>query len=100
MPIDIYGYVAAKVVETPSILEIFEVVTKLGIMVGNPSNLSIFLVGPEERICNYFEECSFPMYECLFTMLSVHLLFYYFKVDIMDHLKVVPCNFISELGLL
>lgn len=48
-----YHWLAVKAVGTPSILNTAEFIVNIDIMVGNPSNWSILLVGPKERICSF-----------------------------------------------
>lgn len=49
-----YHWVAAEVVETPSVLNTVKSIEKDDIMVGGPSDWLIFPVGKEEKIRNYF----------------------------------------------
>lgn len=49
-----YHWLAAKVVGTPSILNIAKAITNADIMVDNYSIWSVLLVGPLERMCSSF----------------------------------------------
>lgn len=77
-------------VGTHSILSIVEAISNVDIMVGNSLDWLILLVCPEERICNSFEGCSVPVYECLFIRLGTCLPFFDFEVVVMDRLRVAP----------
>lgn len=80
----------AKIVGTHLVLNIVEVITHDNIMISDTPYFVIILVGPSDRVCNSFEGCLVPLYECLFTRLRIHLLFSDFEVDMMNHLKVPP----------
>lgn len=64
-----YHWVVGEVVETPSTLNIVEAIAIIDIIVDNPSNWLILLVGSTERICNTLEGCLVPLNECIFTKL-------------------------------
>lgn len=85
-----YHWVATKIVRSSSVLSTIEVVIQSNIIICDMADWAILLVGLDERVCIYFEGCSVPLYECLFTRLGVLLPLSDFEVVRVNHLKVSP----------
>lgn len=84
-----YGWVNAEVMGTQSFQSTETTINVAGIVVSDPLELFAFPVGKEKGICNSFEECAIPLYECLFIRIRRHLPFSDFEVVILKHLEVV-----------
>ncbi|CAI8590874.1 unnamed protein product [Vicia faba] len=91
-----YHWVAAKIVRNPFVLNTTKVIAHVNIIIGDMLNWVILPLGPDVRVCNTFEGCSIPLYECLFNMFGIHLLISNFEVAVLKHLKIPPHNFILE----
>lgn len=79
-----------EIVGTPCVLNNVKAITYVDIRVGDFSDWAILPVGLDESVCNSFEGCSAPQYECLFTRLWVSLSFSNFEMAMMNHLKIFP----------
>lgn len=60
------------------------------IIVNDPSEWLVLPVDSEKRICNSFDVCLCPFYECLFTRVVMWLPLSKFEVVFVKHLKIVP----------
>lgn len=81
---------AAKIVETHSILSIEASINATNTYVSCPSDWHVIPVDLGIRICNSFDECSVPFYGCLFTRIGLQLPLYEFEMTILKYLKVSP----------
>lgn len=62
----------------------------VGILVCDFLEWPTHLVGPEKRICIYFDDCVITLYKCLFTRIRMWLSFSDFELSVLKHLKVIP----------
>lgn len=62
-----HGWVDAKVICTIYFLRIGVAIDVACIMAGDPLEWLALPMGPKKRICNSFDDCAIPLYECVFT---------------------------------
>lgn len=94
-----YDWVDTKIVGSSSVMRSEIVIDDAVIMVGDPLEWLILLVGLKKRICSSFDDCMIPLYECLFTRIRLCLPYYSFKLVVLKHLKVLIPNFIWVMGV-
>lgn len=83
-------------IRTPFVLSTQASVSATNIVVSRPSDWSILLVDQEKRIRIAFKGCSFPFYECIFTIVHMRLPLSKFEVKVLKYLMVSP--FQLQLG--
>lgn len=44
----------------------------------------------DKRLCDKYNACVIPFYECDFSIMDLHLPFSSFEVDVLNHLVVAP----------
>lgn len=80
-----YGWVATKIVGTPSILNVETTIAIVDITFSDLLNYFVPLLRSEKMICSFFDGCFVPLYECMFTMIGLWLSFSEFEVTVMKH---------------
>lgn len=61
-----YSWVEAQVVGTLFILNTEATIEVADIMANDPQDWLVLLVGPDNRVCNSFDDCTAPLYKCMF----------------------------------
>lgn len=84
------GWVNAKIVGTPSVLNTKVTIDVVDITVNGPFVWLALPVGLEKRACSSFDYCLVSVYECLFTWIRLQLSFSNFEVVVLKHLKIAP----------
>lgn len=91
-PIDInnYDWVEYEILGTPFALNNHAITSVTKIKVYCLSNWFVLPMESGKRTCSNFEECSIPLYECLFTRINVWFPLSDFEVDMLRFLKIFP----------